>query len=258
MAWFPGTEGGNALADVLFGDANPSAKLPVTWPRTIGQVPLIYARLPTGRRPDPKNPLHAALRRRGGDPAVPVRIRAFLHGFRGLDLHVEAPRLSRQGALVVSARVANLGARTGREVAQLYIRQPVASISRPVRELKAFEKVELAPGESRTVTFRIPVRRTRVPPRGRVRRGRTRPVPGLCRIVVRRDVIGGASRWWSRSAPLRDRLTASGPSGDLDLQPKDQEAPRLAVRIEVQRRVDPALQPAERITRLRPCRWSRS
>lgn len=156
MAWYPGTEGGNAVADILFGDADPSAKLPITWPTTIGQIPTVYNRLPTGRPPDASNPFTT---RYIDEPIRPL----FPFGFGlaytrfGLDsLRVATPRVAREGALEVEVRLANTGDRPGREVVQLYTRQPVASLSRPLRQLKAFEKVALAPGESRTIRFRVP------------------------------------------------------------------------------------------------------
>ena len=157
MAWFPGTEGGNAVADILFGDVAPSGKLPVTWPRTVGQVPLTYDRLPTGRPTEPGNRYTLRYADEETTPLFPFGFGLGYAPVSVADTAVETPRLARDGMLVVSTRLANTGARPAREVAQLYTRQPVASRSRPVRQLRAFEKISLPSGESRTVTFRVPV-----------------------------------------------------------------------------------------------------
>ena len=155
MAWFPGTEGGNALADILFGDAEPSAKLPLSWPRTVGQVPIRYDRLPTGRPPEPDNRFTLRYVDEEMTPLFPFGFGLGYTSFAVSDLLVATPAVARAGTLEVRVRLANTGARAGREVVQLYIRQPVASVSRPLRQLKAFEKVALGPGESRTVTLRV-------------------------------------------------------------------------------------------------------
>ena len=156
MAWFPGTEGGNAVADLLFGDVEPSARLPVTWPRTVGQVPLTYDRLPTGRPHEPGN----AFTLRYADEAItPLYPFGFGLGYARVtygSLAVPRARIAADGMLEASVRLGNEGGRPAREVVQLYVRRPVSTVSRPVRQLKAFEKVALAPGETRTVTFRVP------------------------------------------------------------------------------------------------------
>ena len=157
MAWYPGTEGGHALADILFGDVSPSAKLPISWPHSVGQVPLPYDRLPSGRPPDPKNrfTLHYA-----DEALTPLFPFGFGMSFTRFALDapvIAAPRLTPAETLSVSVRLTNAGERAGREVVQLYVRQLVASRSRPLRRLAAFEKVALAPGEARVVTFRVPV-----------------------------------------------------------------------------------------------------
>ncbi|MDB5590360.1 MAG: beta-glucosidase BglX [Enterovirga sp.] len=156
MAWFPGTEGGHAAADILFGDAEPSAKLPLSWPRTVGQVPLVYDRAPTGR---PAQPGNRYTLRYVDEEVTPLFRFGFGLGYTtfalaGLDLG-EA-RIPRSGTVEIGVELANTGTRPGREVVQLYVRQPVASSTRPLRQLKAFEKVALAPGERRRVTLRVP------------------------------------------------------------------------------------------------------
>jgi beta-glucosidase len=157
MAWYPGTEGGNALADILFGDADPSAKLPISWPRLVGQVPLTYDRLQSGRPHDPQSRFTLRYADEKLSPLFPFGFGMTYSRFAFSDLSIAAPRLARTDTLEVSVKVANTGDRAGREVAQLYVRQLVASRSRPLRKLAAFEKLALAPGEAGTVTFRIPV-----------------------------------------------------------------------------------------------------
>jgi beta-glucosidase len=157
MAWFPGSEAG-AVADVLFGDANPSGKLPVSWPRAVGQLPMAYNRLPTGRPPRSDNRYTLGYIDEALTPLFP-----FGHGlsyttFAYSDLAVAKPQLMAADTLEVRVSVRNTGTRAGQEVVQLYVRDPVASRSRPVRELKAFEKIALQPGEARTVTLTVPVR----------------------------------------------------------------------------------------------------
>ncbi|MGH7673080.1 MAG: fibronectin type III-like domain-contianing protein, partial [Gemmatimonadales bacterium] len=147
---FLGVETGPAVADVLFGDVNPSGKLPVTIPRSVGQIPLYYNHKNTGRPPSAERFTSKYL-------DVPVTPR-YPFGFglsyttfayRGLKLG--AARLGPRDTLRVSVTVANTGTREGTEVVQLYVRDEVGSTTRPVRELKGFRRVTLRPGESRTV-----------------------------------------------------------------------------------------------------------
>ncbi|HUP46507.1 MAG TPA: beta-glucosidase BglX, partial [Thermoanaerobaculia bacterium] len=137
--WFPGTQGGHAIADVLFGDVNPSGKLPVTFPRSVGQVPIYYNHFPTGRPVDPKNQYTSKYIDSPNDPLYPFGYGLSYTTFRYTDL-----RVTNEGAGVkVSANVTNSGARAGDEVVQLYVNDPVATTSRPVRELKGFRRVSL-------------------------------------------------------------------------------------------------------------------
>ena len=159
MAWFPGTEGGAAIADILFGDADPSAKLAMSWPRTIGQVPIVYNRLPTGRPFERGNRYTLRYADELLSPLFPFGFGMTYTRFSLSEPSVETPRVARDGTLSVSVEVANAGSRPGREVVQLYVHQKIASVSRPVRELKAFEKIALGPGERRTVTLTVPASR---------------------------------------------------------------------------------------------------
>ncbi|MGZ7079307.1 MAG: glycoside hydrolase family 3 N-terminal domain-containing protein [Thermoanaerobaculia bacterium] len=146
-AWQLGTEGGNALADVLFGDVNPSGRLPITVPRTVGQVPIYYAHLPSGRPADPDDKFTSKYIDLPIGPLYPF-------GF-GLSYTTFAYSNLRVQGMTVSADVRNTGARTGDEVVQFYIRDLVASVSRPVRELKRFARITLAPGETKHVAFQL-------------------------------------------------------------------------------------------------------
>ncbi|TWB20976.1 glycoside hydrolase family 3 N-terminal domain-containing protein [Nitrospirillum bahiense] len=144
--WYLGQEGGTAMADVLFGDVNPGGKLPVTVPRSVGQLPMFYNKKPSARR----GYLFDTT-----DPLFP-----FGYGLSYTTFDLGSPRLStptiaKDGAVTVSVDVKNTGKRAGDEVVQLYLHQQVASVTRPVKELKGFQRVTLAPGESRTVTFTI-------------------------------------------------------------------------------------------------------
>ena len=153
--WFAGIQAGYAIADVLFGDVNPGGKLPVTFPRTVGQAPLYYNHKNTGRPPQPNNKYTSKYIDAPWTPLFP-----FGHGlsytqFRFSNLHLSRTRLSVNERLVVTVDVENTGQRAGDEVVQLYIRDVAASATRPVRELKGFARITLAAGERRTVHFEL-------------------------------------------------------------------------------------------------------
>jgi beta-glucosidase len=156
MGWYPGTEAGPAVADILFGDENPSGKLPLTWPRATGQLPMYYNRLPTGRPTLENNRFTVGYVDEAITPQYPFGWGLSYTRFTYADAAIAKPTLAAGDALEVSVTVTNAGSRPGQEVVQLYTRDPVASRSRPLRELKAFEKISLAPGESRRVTLRVP------------------------------------------------------------------------------------------------------
>ena len=153
--WFLGVEAGNATADVLFGDANPSGRLPVTFPRSLGQVPLYYNHRNTGRPYDANNKYTSKYLDVPNTPRYPFGYGLSYTTFAYRDLRVATPRIKATDTLAVTVTVANTGSREGTEVVQLYVRDEAASVARPVRELKSFQRVTLKPGESRAVNLRV-------------------------------------------------------------------------------------------------------
>lgn len=157
--WFSGTEGGNAIADVLFGDYNPSGKLPITFPRTVGQIPLYYNHLPTGRpynyaKPN-KYTSHYYDTVNG--PLYPFGYGLSYTRFSVSPVKMSAETMPRNGTIEASVTVTNTGDRDGATVVQMYLNDPVASISRPVQDLRGFKRIMLKAGESQTVSFKIDV-----------------------------------------------------------------------------------------------------
>jgi beta-glucosidase len=155
-AWFPGVQAGPAVADVVFGKVNPGGKLPVSFPRRLGQSPIYYNHERTGRPCNPDVKWNS--RHRDIPQCSPLFV--FGHGlsyttFSVSNLQLSSSSVSRHGSLKASVTVTNTGSRSGDEVVQLYIHDPVASISQPVRRLRGFERVTLTPGQSRTVTFTL-------------------------------------------------------------------------------------------------------
>jgi beta-glucosidase len=153
MAWFPGQEGAEAITDVLLGDVNPGGKLPITYPRSAGQIPVFYGHKVSGGRSHWKGDYVDS-------PASPLY--PFGHGtsyttFSLTEADVAAAEVSWSGAVVTSVQVSNTGDRAGDEVVQLYVRDPRATVTRPVLELKGFVRVSLGAGETATVTFETPV-----------------------------------------------------------------------------------------------------
>jgi beta-glucosidase len=153
--WFLGSEMGHAVADILFGDVNPSGKLPITFPRSVGQIPLYYAHKNTGRPPSGDERYTSGYIDEHWTPLYP-----FGFGLSYTSFSYSAPRLSTQRlastqVLSVAVTVTNTGARPGEEIVQLYLRDDVASVTRPVRQLRGFRKVQLAPGEARELTFTL-------------------------------------------------------------------------------------------------------
>ena len=153
--WFAGTEAGNAIADVLFGDVNPGGKLPVTFPRAVGQEPLYYNHKNTGRPPDANNKYTSKYLDVPWTPLYPFGYGLSYTEFQFSNLQLSAQRIPANGRLTVSVEIKNAGRRAGDEVVQLYIHDVAASVTRPVRELKGFERVTLRPGERRRVQFTL-------------------------------------------------------------------------------------------------------
>jgi beta-glucosidase len=155
-AWFPGVQAGNAVADVLFGKVDPGGKLPVTFPRSVGQIPIYYNHEPTGRPCDPTFKWNSRYR----DIPTCASLYPFGYGLSYTTFDVSNLRLSSHtmpssGSVTATVDVKNTGSRSGDEVVQLYIHDPVATISQPVRRLRGFKRVSLAPGQTKTVSFRL-------------------------------------------------------------------------------------------------------
>lgn len=160
-AWHPGLEGGNAVADVLFGDVNPGGKLPATFPRAVGQLAEHYAHENTGRPHDPDDKYTSKYLDLPHGPLFPFGhgLSYTTFGYSGLSLSRErvSARDVREGSarVEVTVEVANTGGCAGDEVVQLYVRDKVASLAQPVRRLRGFERITLAAGERRTVAFEL-------------------------------------------------------------------------------------------------------
>jgi len=154
-SWFLGVQAGNAIADVLFGDVNPSGKLPVTFPRTLGQVPIYYNHRHTGR-PATAEKWTSKYLDVPNTPQFPFGYGLSYTTFRYSNMQVSAARLPATGGhLTVSAEIENTGDGNGDEVVQLYLRDLAASTTRPVKELKGFQRISLRPGEKRRVEFAL-------------------------------------------------------------------------------------------------------
>lgn len=153
--WFLGVQAGNALADVLFGDYNPSGKLPVTFPRTAGQVPIYYNHKNTGRPGDADDHWTSKYLDLPLTPLYPFGYGLSYTSFRYDDIRLSRNSMTREDTLRVTVRLSNTGKRFGEEVVQMYIRDNVGSVTRPIMELKGFHKVGLEAGDSRDVEFVI-------------------------------------------------------------------------------------------------------
>ncbi|MFN8492237.1 MAG: glycoside hydrolase family 3 N-terminal domain-containing protein [Caldilineaceae bacterium] len=162
VGWHGGIRAGQAVADILFGAVNPSGKLTTTWPRAEGQIPVYYAHKNTGRPMDSAGttqflePFKSGYLDEPNAPLFPFGYGLSYTTFTYRDLTVETPMIRQDGTLVVSASVQNTGERAGTEVVQLYVRDLVGSVTRPVKELKGFQRITLQPGETQTVRFTVP------------------------------------------------------------------------------------------------------
>jgi beta-glucosidase len=153
QAWFLGVQAGNAIADVLFGDASPSGHLPLSWPRSVGQIPVYYNHKNTGR-PSAPDRWHTGYLDLTKEPVYPFGYGLTYTKFKFSGIKAD-PSISKDGTLHVSAEIENAGKREGTEVVQLYVHDRVAPTSRPVRELKGFQRVTLAPGEHKNIEFTV-------------------------------------------------------------------------------------------------------
>jgi beta-glucosidase len=145
--WYPGEEGGHAVADVLFGDYNPAGRLPITFPVSEGQLPLVYNHKPTGRGDD-----YLDLT---GQPLFPFGFGLSYTTFEYSGLVITSGEMSADGSAIVRCSVRNSGTRAGDEVVQLYVRDVLATVARPVMQLAGFTRIHLEPGQSRDVQFRL-------------------------------------------------------------------------------------------------------
>lgn len=180
-----GTEGRTAIADVLTGKVNPSGRTPMSFPRSVGQIPIYYNQLPTGRPLQIRQRYESIFMDEANDALYPFGFGLSYSRFTYANARVARGSVAVNGTIEVMVDVANTGTRDGQEVAQLYIRQPVASRSRPLRELKAFEKVLLRAGETKTLRFRLAAAQLG----GHDDAGRYIVDPGLIEIW-----LGGSSR----------------------------------------------------------------
>jgi beta-glucosidase len=162
LAWHAGIRTGRAVGDLLFGTANPSGKLTTTFPRAEGQIPIYYASKSTGRPAEGEGTLQFDEAFKSSYLDVPnTPLFPFGYGltyttFHYSHLSVETPAIGAADTLVVSANVRNSGQRPGEEIVQLYVRDLVGSVTRPIKELKGFRRVALNPGEEQTVRFEVP------------------------------------------------------------------------------------------------------
>ena len=154
-AWFGGTKAGAAIADVLFGDYNPSGKLTMTFPRSVGQIPIYYNHKNTGRPFDPAEKYTSKYLDVANDPLYPFGFGLSYSNFKIGEPTLSSTSIGPNDSLSVSTTVANTGKYDGVETVQLYTRDMVGSITRPVKELKGYQQVALKAGESKTITFKL-------------------------------------------------------------------------------------------------------
>ena len=153
--WHLGSESGNAIADVIFGDYNPSGKLPMSFPHNVGQAPLYYSQKNTGRPHSPNHVTYSGYTDTPKTALYPFGFGLSYTDFKYSDLTLDKTEIPIDGELNVSVTITNIGDREGEEVVQLYIRDLIGSLVRPIRELKGFKKLSLQPGESKKVSFKI-------------------------------------------------------------------------------------------------------
>jgi beta-glucosidase len=154
-SWYPGTEGGDAVADVLFGTVDPGGRLPMSFPRDVGQIPISYNELPTGRAADPNNKYTSKYLDVPNTPQYAFGYGLSYTTFTLSNLRLSTNSVSRNGKVTVTADLTNTGTRAGDDVAQLYIHESGTSVLQPVRRLTGFQRIALAPGQTRSVTFTL-------------------------------------------------------------------------------------------------------
>jgi len=157
IAWFPGTEAGNAIADVLTGRVSPSGRTPITWPRALGQIPLFYSQRNSGRPENPQDHFTSKYLDSPSSPLIPFGFGLSYGRFGYRNLTVRPEVATAEDSIEVSVDVTNEGARAGEETVFLFIRDKVASVSRPMLELKGVTKIVLEPGETGTARLQLPV-----------------------------------------------------------------------------------------------------
>ena len=153
--WYLGTQSGYAIADVLFGEYNPSGKLPVTFPRSVGQIPIFYSMKNTGRPMNLENKYTSKYLDESNEPLYPFGYGLSYTSFTYGDITLDKNAITSDDLLTISCNVTNTGSYAGEEVVQLYIRDLVGSVTRPLKELKGFQKIMLQPGESKNVVFNL-------------------------------------------------------------------------------------------------------
>lgn len=154
QAWFLGVQAGNAIADILFGDASPSGHLPLSWPRSVGEIPTYYNHRSTGR-PTAPDRWHTGYLDQSSTPLFSFGYGLSYTTFKYSNFKIESPAIAATETLRASADIENTGKRAGTEVVQLYVHDRVAPTSRPVRELKGFQRITLAPNEHKRVEFSV-------------------------------------------------------------------------------------------------------
>jgi beta-glucosidase len=156
IAWFPGTEAGNAVADALTGRVSPSGRTPVTWPRALGQIPLFYGQRNSGRPENPQDHFTSKYLDSPSSPLIPFGFGLTYGRFTYANLCVSPDTASEEHSIEVSVDVTNEGARAAEETVFLFVRDRVASVSRPTLELKGVTKIALEPGTTGTARLALP------------------------------------------------------------------------------------------------------
>ncbi|MDC0435456.1 glycoside hydrolase family 3 C-terminal domain-containing protein, partial [bacterium] len=154
-SWYLGTEMGNSVADILFGKVNPSGKLPVSFPRSVGQIPVYYNYRRTGRPHSESNHYTTGYIDSPFTPLYPFGYGLSYSDFEYSDIQLSSTTIDAHSQVIVSALITNRSDLAGTEIVQLYIHDPLATVTRPVRELKGFERITLPAGESRRVEFKL-------------------------------------------------------------------------------------------------------